>query len=213
MPGSAINSDLVLLDSQSTADLFTNPVHVQNIHPTKNTIQVHCNSGTMATTREANFGDTPVYFNSRGIANVLSLYCLGRKFRVNYDSADRDGAFQVHTKQGIVEFKPTPKGLHPLNLKDNPEASFLLVNDADIQMPHVNHNQMHVNTVRENFDGFTCKQIEGATAAHRLMGMVVTPSPRGFEGMVHLNMLKDCPVTNDDIKKCSCNIWHGSAQT
>ncbi len=34
VPGSAINSDLVLLDSQSTVDLFTNPAHVQNIRPT-----------------------------------------------------------------------------------------------------------------------------------------------------------------------------------
>jgi hypothetical protein len=29
--------------------------------------------------------------------------------------------------------------------------------------------------------------------------MVATPSPRDFDGMVHLNMLKDCPITNDDI--------------
>ena len=85
-----------------------------------------------------------------------------------------------------------------MNLKDNPKAAFLLVND--IQMPHVNHNQMHVNTVRENFDGFSRKQVEGATAAHHLMGMVATPSPRDCEGMVRLIMLKNCPITNDDIK-------------
>ena len=203
VPGSTINSDLVLLDSQSTVDLFTNPEHIQNIRPTKKTIQVHCNSGTVATTTEADFDDTPVYFNSRGIANVLSLYRLGHKFRVTYDSSDCNGVFQVHKKQGVIEFKPTPKGLHALNLKDNPEAAFLLVNDADIQMPHIEHNQMHVNTVRENFDGFSCKQVEGATAARRLMGMVVTPSPRNFEGMVRLNMLKDCPITNDNIKNAN----------
>jgi hypothetical protein len=203
VPGSAIDSNLVLLDSQSTGDLFTNPAHVQNICPTKNLIQVHCNSGTMSTTTEANFGDTPVYFNSRRIANVISLYRLGRKFRVTYDSTDRNGVFQVHTKQGIVKFKPTPKGLHALNLKDNPDAAFLLVNDADVQMPHVAHNQLHANTVWANFEGFSRKQVEGATAAHHLMRMVVTPSPRDFEGMVRLNMLKDCPITNDDIKNAN----------
>jgi hypothetical protein len=200
VPGSTINSDLVLLDSQLTVDLFTNPAHVQNICPTKKPIQVYCNSGTMVTTTEANFGDTPVYFNSCGNANVLSLYRLGCKFRVTYDSTDHDGVFQVHTKKGIVEFKPTPKGLHALNLKDNPKAAFLLVNDANIQMPHLDHHQMHVSTVGENFDGFSRKQIKGAMMARRLMGMVVTPSPCDFEGMVRLNMLKDFPVTNDDIK-------------
>ena len=63
----------------------------------------------MAHTTEADFGDTPVYSNYCGIANVLSLYRLGCKFLVTNDSSDHDGIFQVHTKQGIVEFKPTPK--------------------------------------------------------------------------------------------------------
>jgi hypothetical protein len=31
------------------------------------------------------------------------------------------------------------------------------------------------------------------------MGMVATPSPRDFQGMVRHNMLKDCPITNADI--------------
>ncbi len=70
-------------------------------------------------------------------------------------------------------------------------------------MPHVAHNQLHVNTVRANFDGFSRKQVEGATTARCLMGMVATPSPCNFEGMVRLNMLKDCPVTNDDIKNAN----------
>ena len=157
----------------------------------------------MSTPMEADFGNTPVYFNSRGIANVLSLYRLGHKFWVTYDSSDCNGVFQVHTKHGAVEFKPTPKGLHALNLKNNPNAAFLLVNDADVQMPHIAHNQLHVNKVRANFEGFSCKQVEGATAACRLMGMVATPSPHDFEGMVRLNMLKDCPITNDDIKNAN----------
>ena len=59
---------------------------------------------------------------------------------------------------------------------------------------------MHVGTIRENFNGFFHKQIQGDMMGRRLMGMVATPSPRDFEGMVCLNMLKDCPVTNDDIK-------------
>ncbi len=137
-----INFNLVLLDSQSTIDLFTNPAHVQNIHPAKKPIQVHCNKGTMATTKEADLGNTPVYFDSCGIANVLSLYCLGKKFQVAYDSRDCGCVFQVHTKMGIVEFKPTPKGLHPLNLKANPKAAFLLVNNADLYIPEPEH-QLH----------------------------------------------------------------------
>ena len=104
-----------------------------------------------------------------------------------YDSTDFGGVFQVHTKQGIVEFKPTPKGLHTLNLKDNPKAALMLVNDANIQMPHLDHHQMHVSTVQRNFEGFSRKQIEGGKTARCLMGMVATPSLRDFGGMVRLN--------------------------
>jgi hypothetical protein len=56
----AINADLVLINSQLTVDLFTNPDHTQNIHPAKQPIQVHRNKGTLATIEEADFGDMPV---------------------------------------------------------------------------------------------------------------------------------------------------------
>jgi hypothetical protein len=70
-------------------------------------------------------------------------------------------------------------------------------------MPHVAPDKPHVNTVQTNFEGFSREQVEGATAARHLMSMVVTPSPRDFEGMVRLNMLKDYPVTNDNIKNAN----------
>ncbi len=43
------------------------------------------------------------------------------------------------------------------------------------------------------------KQIKQATAARRFMGMIGSPSERDFQGLVRLNLLKDCPVTNTDI--------------
>ncbi len=129
-----INLDLVLLASQSTVNLFTNPEHVCNIRPAINPINVHCNKGTLTTNEEADFGDTPVYFDGRCMANVLSLYRLGKKFKVTYNSTDCGGVFKVNTKQGIVEFKPTTNGLHALNLKTNPKAAFLLANDADLHL-------------------------------------------------------------------------------
>jgi hypothetical protein len=52
-----INFDLVLLDSQSTVNLFTNSDHVRNIRPATTPINVHCNKGTLTTThdRECSF--------------------------------------------------------------------------------------------------------------------------------------------------------------
>ena len=193
-PRHPINSDLLLLDSQSTVHLFSQPEHVANIRLAATPIRVHCNNGTMDTTQEADFGDTPVYFDARGIANVLSLYKLGQKFHVTYDSKDRGGVFKVFTQAGVVEFSPTPTGLHVLNLKETPHAAFILVNDASLTF-----GKSPVTTVRNNFEGFTKRQVQQATRARRIMGMIGAPTEREYQSLVRNNLLNDCPITNSDI--------------
>jgi hypothetical protein len=74
-----IDPDFVLLDSQSTVDLFSNLKHVQNICPAQLPIKV-CNKGTISAAEVADFGNTQVYVNKDGIANVLSLFRLGQKY-------------------------------------------------------------------------------------------------------------------------------------
>ena len=71
--------DLVLLDSQLMVNLFSHPGQVSNIQTTTMPIHIHCNKGTLVTTKKANIGGNPEYFYACGIANVLSLYHLGKK--------------------------------------------------------------------------------------------------------------------------------------
>ena len=196
-----ISSNLLLLDSQLAVHLFSHPEHVNNIHPTTTPIRVHCNKGTLETTQEADFGHTPVYFDARSIANVLTLYQLGQKFKVTYDCTDRWGVFKVFTTNRVVEFKPTSKGLHAINLRDNPEAAFLLVNDADLPF-----GDSQVKTVRNNYEGFTKKQVQQSTLASRIMGMIGAPTEREYQALVCLNLLQDCPITNSNIVNAH-KIW------
>ena len=128
----AIKKDFLLVDSQSTINLFSNPNHVANIRKTYHPIRIHCNKGTKFTTKEVDFGNIGVYFDESGIANVLSLFKLGQKYHITYNSRDRGGVFRVTTTKGVLEFKPTSCGLHALNLRDNPDTAFLIVNDADL---------------------------------------------------------------------------------
>ena len=100
---------------------------------------------------------------------------------------------------GIVEFKAIPKGLHTLNLKDNPDAAIILVNDTELQYGAPSSHYTHVTTVCDYYKGYTKKQIEQATKARCLMGMIGSPSECDFQRLVHNNLLHDCPITNHNI--------------
>ena len=50
-----------------------------------------------------------------------------------------------------MEFKPTPKGLHTLNLKDSPDAAIILVKDAELQYETPSFQYTHGTTVRKNY--------------------------------------------------------------
>jgi hypothetical protein len=110
-----------------------------------------------------------------------------------------------------VEFHPTPNGHHIVNLKQNPEVAYLLVNDANIDddpPPPASFpvHQLHINTVCQNFEGCTKKQVQQAARTCCLMGMVPCPSKCNFQAIICLNMLKDCPVTNNNIRNAH-NIY------
>ena len=57
-----------------------------------------------------------VRHNPHNIANILSLKTVAARHHVMYDSTNRGGVFQVHTPDGVVEFKPSKRGLHYLNV-------------------------------------------------------------------------------------------------
>ncbi len=97
MRRSSIPPDYLLIDSQSTTNLFSNPEHVNNVHPAAPPINVHCNKGVMTTSIVAGFGSNEVYLNKDGIANVLSLFLLSKKHHITYDSHDHGSVFKVHT--------------------------------------------------------------------------------------------------------------------
>jgi hypothetical protein len=102
---------------------------------------------------------------------------------VTYDSWDRGGVFQVHTQDGIAEFKPCERGLHYHDVSDD---------ESNIGL-------MLVNTVRGNFEGYTRKEIERAREARHIQGMIANPTEREFSAMMHEKLLANCPVTVQDV--------------
>ena len=67
------------------------------------------------------------------------------------------------------------------------------VNDADLAF----HSP--VQTVCYNYEGFTKKQVQRATLARCIMGMIGVPTEREYQGLVSQHFLQDCPITLSDI--------------
>ncbi len=183
-----MNCNWVLMDNQSTVDQIANPGLLVNIRKAKNPITVHCNSRSLYTDLMADLGGMVVHHNPHWIANVLLLKSTKAKHRVTYDSWDCDGVFKVHTRTGIVEFKPSKKGLHYHNTSE--EGS--------------NFECMLVNTVRDNFEGRTKGNIAQAKEAQRLQGMVGNPMDKEFKGVVCEKLITNCPVTVQNVENTNC---------
>jgi len=181
--GGVVDRNWVLLDSQSTVDQVSNPVTLTNIRKAKNPLKIHCNAGSTCSVLEGIFGSITVKHSPYRIANVLLLNGAKQRHRVTYDSEDRGGVFQLHTNKGILEFKPSARGLHYHDVSD---AS------SNIEL-------MLVNTVRENFEGYSCHKVEKAKEARRIQGMIANPTQREFAGMVREQLLTNCPVTVRDV--------------
>jgi hypothetical protein len=68
---------------------------------------------------------------------------------------------------------------------------------ALVSPPHHLHITTHHCT--SEFQRLYKKQVKDEACACRLMDMVASPSECDFQAIVSLNMVKDCPITNNDI--------------
>ena len=82
-----------------------------------------------------------------------------------------------------VKFQLSPNGLYYLYAADRENSVLLL------------------NTVSKKRGEFTQREYEGAQEARRAMHLLGFPSEQEFENMVRSNMIVNCPITFNDVKK------------
>jgi hypothetical protein len=203
-----VNENYLLLDNQSTVKQIANPSMLKNIRKSSKPTKIHCNAGMSKTDLKGELGGMTVYHNPNGIANVLSLKSVAEKHRFTYDSWDRNGVFKVHTQNGVVEFKPSERGLHYIDVSTERDVVQHMLVTADISIEEEEYDKdgesvtkecMMVTTVRENLEGYTRHKIEKAKEARRLQGMIGNPTEKELEGMVREKLIANCPVTVKDI--------------
>jgi hypothetical protein len=88
--------EVILLDSQSTMDLFCNAALVSKTYKSTTSKRLKSNGGTMVVTLKATMPgyNKDVWFSTRAITNIITLSNLIQQYCVTYDSDDK--MFLVH---------------------------------------------------------------------------------------------------------------------
>jgi hypothetical protein len=119
-----------------------------------------------------------VWYNAKGIANILSLAKVKQKYPVGYNSDSCNQCVGVQPKKQVV-FQQSGSGLY--------------YHDT------MNRAVVMVNTVEKNREGYTDRAYGAAKQARRALGMVGYPSEKYSKHMVSSNMIRNCPFTPKDI--------------
>ena len=138
---SGIDENGCLLDNQSTCNAFVNKKYPSNIRdaPYCQYLRVHFNEGV---THTKTIGDLhgysdPIWYNLKGIANILSLCLVQKNQPVTYTIQDLN-EFAIHIPQRPV-FQITKNSIfyhdtsHLLNIK----YSHIMVNESHYPIPQV----------------------------------------------------------------------------
>ena len=176
-----IPSTWLLLDNQSTIDVFCNGALLSNIKQSGRSMSIHCNAGVKTTDQTGCFpGYGEVWYHPTGIANILSLSRVRQNgFSVSYD--DQRNVFIIKKPNGgSHEFTQSEKGLYYLDTADQKHAS------------------VFVNTVDNNKSKYSQRDYLRAIEARKLLCKIGRPSQKTFLNIIDRNLIPNCPVTRRD---------------
>ena len=170
-----ISNTWVLLDSQSTVDLFTDPKLLVNIRTVPSNLKIHCNASNVTPNIMGDLpGYGPVWVYEDGIATILSLFLVAKRFRVQYDSQVSEH-IQVWKNDGTCcEFTSGPRDLYYCDINRVDER--LLVKYCCVQ----DHDDPdRVETVMDRLKLFNRWQAVETQSARRFQDTVIltTKSP------------------------------------
>ena len=173
--------NLILLDNQSSEDLFGNKELLTNIHKTRSTLQLNTNGGVISTNMKGtlpHYGE--VWYNPAAITNIISMAKMKDKgCTITYDSSKED-AFIVETTKGKIKFIRNESNLYVMDPAEQPVYQLL-------------------ETVEDNSRHYTARQLSRAKAARALYHALGTPTINDYKAIIRMNAIKNCPITMEDI--------------
>ena len=180
----------ILLDSQSSIDVFCNGELLKCIYKSSSTLTIRCNAGVRTTNLRGYLpGYGWIWYYPEGIANILSLSRVKERYRVTYDSATGN-CFQVHKTNGeILNFVEASRRLYYFDTANRNVEQLLLL-----------------NSVEDNIKEFSAYDVDKARKAASLQTIVGRPSSEDLRYYLNENMIPNCPSTTRDLGNAEY-IW------
>jgi len=168
LPGS------IIVDSGSTFNCFRVGNLVSNIH-SSDPFNTFSNGGGMTYTDKGTinvFKELDCYYNPECLVNIISLDLLQRKYHTTFDS-EKKNAFKVEVSDTLTfTFEGFGSGLYFFNLNT----------------PITAYPFSLLNTVKENKQFFSRREVEGAEAACEQQGQIGWPSDQEYHEIVRDNV-------------------------
>ncbi len=180
---------VVLLDNQSTVNIFCNKEFASNIRLAPEPLILKSNGSELISHHITNVADydEPVWFSKKAITNIFMLKNMKKQYRVTYDSSEE--TFLVHPKAAGLPnllFKEHANGLHFFDLR---QADFAFI-----------------KTVELNMQLFSKWQVARTDKARSFYASLGFPSQKDFMWILRSNQIKDCPVMVKDAME-AYKIW------
>ena len=189
-PETYINPNWILLDSESTDNIFSNLKFLTGVKATSDgeILRLHSSGGTLDTNQKGHFGGFSVWYNPRCLANILSLALVTEQFRVTLDTETENG-FSVHISEGhVMKFMCISPGLY--------------VYDAtSVNMSKLNVAFNFLNTVASNKASFSKRDVRKADEAVVLHRRTNHMAEEKFSRVVKDNWIRNCPITVGDVRR------------
>jgi hypothetical protein len=197
--GEALPNSRAYLDGCSTITAFKSKKYLKGIKKQDAGIKINCSASTVITNLMGKYGSINASYIPEGIANIFLMHKLEKKNRITYDSWQ--GYYKVHTPSRGVKFFKDNQGLPYIDLDGlGQEAAITLLETAmAVEPKESKEGFINVQTVQENYEGYTKQEILKAKEARRAQGLIRNPSESNFRGMVRGNMIQNCPITSDDV--------------
>ena len=192
-----LDEDKAYLDTTSSFHQARTTKHLSGVQKVSNILRGSCNAGTTFSDEKGWCkGRFHMWLVRQGIANLLSLPQLEADgFRATYDT---DTGWKLYCPDG-------PEGTHvggtELILKRDAGVcrGFPYLDLAELEAK-ASPNVAMVQTVRNNMEGFTEREVKRATLAGRAQQMIGCPTDEEFMSNVSTGSLKGpCPISPVDV--------------